>query len=316
MRKLPDEAVLLIERFRPKKLRIPVIISKNRLSAAKVCSDNDDIYYNLAEDARAFCDSLSDGDNAKIEEKTGSEDMNISGECLYKGVSGEYGKHKKVAIIDDGFSALNIKKNLNIVLIDNTVDIFRQNVIPAGILREPLSVLKYADIIVVNKCDEGISKKPSGIDKKIRKYNASCPLFYSHYKPTGIFNDYKNTGEDTNLKGLKNRKVITVCAIGNPDYFYDNLISCGALISHKLEFEDHCDYSEKDMESIRDLFDNHKDCLIITTSKDYVKLKRFNERESYGHMFDKIYYLDFELVIDKSFFEFIYDNYKGYSEKK
>ncbi|MFW0884198.1 tetraacyldisaccharide 4'-kinase [Candidatus Acidulodesulfobacterium sp. H_13] len=297
-------------------MRIPVIISKNRLSAAKVCSDNDDIYYNLAEDTRTSFDSLSDDDNTKIEAKTDIEDMNISGKCMYKDVYGEYEKHKKVAIIDDGFSALNIKKNLNIVLIDNTVDIFRQNVIPAGILREPLSVLKHADVIVVNKCDEGILKKPFSIDKKIRKYNASCPLFYSRYKPTGIFNDYKNTGENINLKGLKNRKIITVCAIGNPDYFYDNLMGCGALIGHKLEFEDHCDYSKKDMESIKDLFDNHKDYLIITTLKDYVKLKRFNERKSYEYMFDKIYYLDFELAIDKSFFEFIYNNYRGYSEKK
>ncbi|MHB8232866.1 MAG: tetraacyldisaccharide 4'-kinase [bacterium] len=295
-----------------------MIVSRNRLSAAEVCSNNDDIYYNLAEDNLAVNPPVEN-----IPEYSGlpSEDINISGACLYEDVHGEYEKHKKIAILDDGFSALNIKKNLNIVLIDNTLDVFRQNVIPAGILREPLSVLKYADVIVINKCDKEILKKHlnTSIEKEIRKYNALCPLFYSYYEPAGILNDNKNGEQSLTLDGLKSKRTVTVCAIGSPGYFYDNLISRGIVIDRKIEFEDHHDYSEKDMKNIKDILDTGEDYLVITTLKDYVKLKRFKGEENYRDAFNKIYYLDFELIIDKSFFEFIYynySNYKKYIEKK
>lgn len=319
---MPDEVILLIERFKSKKFRIPVIVSKNRLSAAEVCSNNDDIYYNLAENFAAF-DTAEAGPATNpvaenISEHSGLpyEDINISGKCLYKDIHGEYENNKKIAILDDGFSALNIKKNLNIVLIDNTINIFGQNVIPAGILREPLSVLKYADIIVINKCDKEILKKPLNlnIEKKIRKYNALCPVFYSYYEPAGIFNDIEFKEQNLTSGGLRGKRAVTVCAIGNPGYFYDNLISCGVLIEQKLEFEDHYDYSEKDMENIKKISDAGKDYLIITTLKDYVKLKKFKGEESYKDVFKKIYYLDFELKIDKSFFEFIYNNYENYKK--
>ncbi|MHB1661147.1 MAG: tetraacyldisaccharide 4'-kinase [bacterium] len=314
---MPDEVILLVERFKSKKFRIPVIVSKNRLSAAEICSNNDDIYYNLAESITI----AGQAENHSGHSGLPSEEINISGTCLYKDVHGEYENNKKIAILDDGFSALNIKKNLNIVLIDNTLNVFGQNVIPAGILREPLSVLKYADVIVINKCDKEILKNSLnlGIEEKIRKYNALCPLFYSYYEPAGISNDNENGERSLAIGGLKNKRAVTVCAIGNPGYFYDNLIGCGVVIDRKIEFEDHHDYSEKDMENIKDILDAGEDYLVITTLKDYVKLKRFRGEENYKDMFNKIYYLDFELVIDKSFFEFIYynyGNYKKYSEKK
>jgi tetraacyldisaccharide 4'-kinase len=294
-----------------------VIVSKNRLSAAEICSNNDDIYYNLAESTTI----AGRAENHPGHSGLPSEDINISGVCLYKDVRGEYENNKKIAILDDGFSALNIKKNLNIVLIDNTLNVFGQNVIPAGILREPLSVLKYADAIVINKCDKEILKKPLNlnIEKEIRKYNALCPLFYSYYEPAGILNDNENGERSLTLGGLNGKRAVTVCAIGNPGYFYDNLISSGIVIDRKIEFEDHHDYSEKDMKNIKDIMDAGKDYPVITTLKDYVKLKRFRGEENYKDAFNKIYYLDFELIIDKSFFEFIYynyNNYKKYSEKK
>ncbi len=245
---------------------------------------------------------------------------NFSDHCLYKDVCDKYEEYKKIAVLDDGFTALNIKKDLNIVLIDRTKDIFNQNVIPAGILREDLTVLKYADIIIITKNTEqagDITKiTDKNLEKDIKRFNKSCPVFYSHYKPVNLL------GGDAGQKSLnfdslhdKRMRILTVCAIGNPDYFYDNLSSRGIKIDGKFEFEDHHRYTGQDLTLLKSAVNLNNPCIIITTLKDYVKLKKFGERKEYKDIIEKVYYLDFELVIDKLFFEFIYDNYKKYIER-
>jgi tetraacyldisaccharide 4'-kinase len=235
-----------------------------------------------------------------------TDDIEISGKCAYKDVHDEFDRSKKIAILDDGFTALNVKKNINILLIDANIDIFIQNVIPAGILREPLSVLKYADIIVINKCKPELLANPSEFKNdaeiKIKKYNKNCPVFYSYYKPDKLVSR-NNAIPCADLKG---KKSVAVCAIGNPGYFYENLANCGAEIDYKMEFRDHYEYAETDMKNLGSLMAQNKEYIAITTLKDYVKLKRFNK----SSIFDRIYYLDFEIVIDKAFFEYIYNIYK------
>ena len=73
-----------------------------------------------------------------------------------------------------------------------------------------------------------------------------------------------------------------------------------------MEFRDHYEYAESNMKNLESLMAQNKEYIAITTLKDYVKLKRFNK----SPIFDRIYYLDFEIVIDKAFFEYIYNIYK------
>jgi tetraacyldisaccharide-1-P 4'-kinase len=73
-----------------------------------------------------------------------------------------------------------------------------------------------------------------------------------------------------------------------------------------MEFRDHYEYAETDIKKLESIMAQNKEYIVITTLKDYVKLKRFNK----SRIFDRIYYLDFEIVIDKAFFEYIYNIYK------
>jgi tetraacyldisaccharide-1-P 4'-kinase len=74
-----------------------------------------------------------------------------------------------------------------------------------------------------------------------------------------------------------------------------------------MEFRDHYEYNEKNISDIKKLLYENGGYIVITTLKDYVKLKRFDKTD----IFDKIYYLDFEIIIDKTFFEYIYNDYKN-----
>ncbi len=239
------------------------------------------------------------------------DDGEFSSHCAYGDVHDKYEKYKRISIIDDGFTALNIKKNLNIILIDGTKNLFGQFVIPAGVLREPASSVRYADCIIISKTAE----HDLSLEAEIRKYNKSCPIFYSYYVPSNIKGGLGGRevipcGQASNGNEMAAKKAAVICGIGNPEYFYKNIKSCGFYISDTFEYGDHHNYKYEDILKLKSITDSHEDITIITTLKDYVKLKNF--RLKFPDVIDKLYYLDFEVKIDGEFYDFIIEKYFDY----
>ncbi len=239
------------------------------------------------------------------------DDDEFSSHCAYGDVHDKYEKYKRISIIDDGFTALNIKKNLNIILIDGTKNIFGQSVIPAGILREPVSSVRHANCIIISKTSE----RDLSIEAEIRKYNKSCPIFYSYYVPSNIKGGLGGRevipcGQVPNGNERAVKKAAVICGIGNPEYFYKNIKSCGFALSDMLEYGDHHKYKYEDILKLKSITDSHENITIITTLKDYVKLRNF--RLKFPALIDRLYYLDFELKIDDEFYDFIINKYFDY----
>ena len=79
--------------------------------------------------------------------------------------------------MDDGFQDYKIIKNLNILCFNGNQLIGNGYIFPAGPLRESLSALKNAQIILINGPE---NKK---FEEKILKINQNLCIFYSEYKP-------------------------------------------------------------------------------------------------------------------------------------
>jgi hypothetical protein len=311
---LSDETILLLEKFKADKLEVPIVISKNRYTGAVVCSQNDifynsqEIYTELVSQNPIAASEAGPKDNIETLSKGGEADnAEFSSHCAYGETHDKYEEYKRIAILDDGFSALNIQKNLNIILIDATREIFDQNLIPAGILREPLSAIKYCDCLVITKS----AGKNLKLELNIKKFNKSCPIFYSYYLPATLKGGL-NGNEIIPINNLKGKKAIIISAIGNPEYFYKNIKECEIVIVKTFEFSDHYLYNEEDLLTIKNITDKYD--ILITTLKDYVKLREFKSK--YPDALNKLYYLDFELKIDNSFYEYILASYLHYIEGK
>ncbi len=281
------------------------MVSKNRYKGAAACSVND-IYYNLhlkAHDAEISSNSGINEDNA-----------DVSTRCIYDKIHkihDKYEEYKKIAILDDGFTALNIRKNINILLIDGTKNIFNQFPLPAGTLREPLSAVRFCDCFIITKSIE----KNRLLESGIRRFNTVSPIFYSYYLPK-ILKGGLDGSETIPLKDLKGKSIVTVSAIGNPEYFYKNLGDCGMIVTDILEFKDHYAYGKKDMMKLRRLLKKsgkNGPVIAITTSKDYVKLRECGPE--YSDILNRLYYLDFDLKIDSSFYGYILTAYEEYLKK-
>ena len=91
----------------------------------------------------------------------------------------------EVVILDDGFQDYSIKKDLNIICFNQKQLIGNGLIVPAGPLRESLSSLKNAHIVIIN------GNKDKNFENKILAINNKLDIYYSEYNPVNI-NQFKD----------------------------------------------------------------------------------------------------------------------------
>tara|TARA_X000001036_G_scaffold173288_1_gene163961 strand:+ start:293 stop:1219 length:927 start_codon:yes stop_codon:yes gene_type:complete len=176
-----------------------------------------------------------------------------------------------IALLDDGLQDYKIKKDLNIVCFNNYQLIGNGLVLPSGPLRENLSALKNFHIVIIN------GKKNKQFEEKILKINDKLDIFYSYYMPQ-------------NLDQFKNKKLLAIAGIGNPENFFQLIENNKLNIEKKLIYPDHYVFSESEIKNIiKDAEINNYQ--IIMTEKDYFKINHFNIK--------KINYLKVSLELEK-----------------
>ena len=174
-----------------------------------------------------------------------------------------------IVILDDGFQDHTFKKDLNIICFNQNQLIGNGLVLPSGPLRENLSALKNADIIIIN------GNKNKKFEKKILNINDNLEIFYSSYVPK-------------NLNQFRNKKLLAISGIGNPENFFQLIKKNNLKIEKKLIFPDHYRFSKQEMQNIIDEADS-KNYKLIMTEKDFFKINNFK--------FKKINYLKISLKI-------------------
>jgi tetraacyldisaccharide 4'-kinase len=175
----------------------------------------------------------------------------------------------KGMLLDDGYQHLPLRRDINILLIDSEIGFGDRTLLPRGILREPLSHLRRAQLFLLTKVeDPGASQS---LEKTIHKIHPSAALYHSHYEPVSLVGP---KGEEQEPSSLKGKKVLALSGVASPNYFSFLLMKCGMEIVREVIFPDHYLYSTKDLFSIEEK-GKGVDC-IVTTEKDMVKLKKWD----------------------------------------
>ena len=171
-----------------------------------------------------------------------------------------------VILLDDGFQHLRLKRDTDIVLVDRHYGFGNGCLIPRGILREPLSALQAADIIILTKKNEDTQGQPAeGI---IAAQRPHASIFSARYAIKGLSAlDGSPAGD---IKGLAGKNALALAGIGNPGYFTHLLRTQGIRIAEEMILPDHHHYTARDAERLA-AFLPRVDC-IITTAKDGCKM--------------------------------------------
>ncbi len=175
-----------------------------------------------------------------------------------EGIISAIEKNFDTVILDDGFQDLSIKKDLNILCFNNNQEIGNGQVLPAGPLREGLSALKIANIIMIN------GGKNTELENKLKKYNIDLKFFYFNY----ILKKFDE---------FKNRKLIAFAGIGNSINFFSSLKQNRLNIIKEITFPDHYIYSDQDLEKLIKIEEQNK-AKLITTEKDYLRIDPLKRR--------------------------------------
>ncbi len=174
----------------------------------------------------------------------------------------EVAKSKKynLAILDDGLQDKSISYDISIACFNSSSGIGNGFLLPAGPLRENISILNSYDAIFLN--GENKNKKLYSNLKKI------CPktkVYNANYCPVNI--------KKFNLK----KNFLVFCGIGNPDEFLKTLKKYKFKIKEKFIFPDHFNFSNEQLNKIKQVA-KIKKLDIITTEKDYLRLNKKNRK--------------------------------------
>jgi len=174
------------------------------------------------------------------------------------------------ALFDDGFQHWAVKRDLDIVLIDSTNPFGNRRIFPRGVLREPISSVKRADIILLTKTDMGRENIP-GITDEIKRFAGGACVLESIHAPRDFYEI--KTGARVALSEIDGSKVAVLSSIENKEYFEYTLRALGASIAARFGYPDHYDYAGSDIEGIIQKCGGSKIETIVTTEKDAAKLK-------------------------------------------
>jgi tetraacyldisaccharide 4'-kinase len=196
-------------------------------------------------------------------------------------------------ILDDAFQHRWIHRDLDIVLIDqrflSNIDFVQQKMLPLGMMREPFSSLKRADIIIINRKFSDRIEIPEKLEKHFRNKN----VYHGYYSVKGFFDvkSHKYFGAEE----FQGQKSLVVCGIAKPHSFLDVLQNNKIDITNKLLYSDHANYTQTEIQEIRKMFYDTNSHSVLTTQKDAVKLKDFSKE-----LDDiDIYHLKIELKIEE-----------------
>ena len=173
-------------------------------------------------------------------------------------------------ILDDGFQQWRIKKDMEIVTIDATCPFGNRRIIPRGILREPLSSLKRADMFVLTKTN----LKPLSQDIKnfLSSINPQAPIIESVHSPV-FFYEINKANELLNINIFQGKIVTLFSGIGDPDSFENLIKSLGINTGLSLRFRDHHNYTTEDLNNIIRRSKEKDIATVITTEKDAIRLR-------------------------------------------
>jgi tetraacyldisaccharide 4'-kinase len=190
--------------------------------------------------------------------------------------------HPDIIIVDDGFQHRRLHRDLNILVIDAGRDLRREALFPLGRRREPLSAVRRADLFLLTHPDLHSGPEQSGA--WLRK---SFPQ--KMIVPIEFINcEINSPKERIPLGNVTGKRIYFFAGIGSFQAVLKSLNKCGPELAGFRRFPDHCRYRKNETQLIKRDIEILRPDYVVTTYKDYVKLKSFDIGET-------LYYLKLKL---------------------
>lgn len=174
-----------------------------------------------------------------------------------------------ILLLDDGYQHLRLRRNLDILLLDCRKPFGNGRSLPAGLLREPRSAARRADLVVYTRCrDAALPPSFPGV-----------PVCRSCHCLRGVAP--LGGGPPAPFSTLQGLRGVAFAGIADPDSFFDALKEQGLELAATVPFPDHCRYDRGEIDALREVQKKTGSEYLITTEKDAVKLAPFPDIAEY-----------------------------------
>ena len=199
-----------------------------------------------------------------------------------------------VILLDDAFQHRKVKAGFYILLTTYSELFCDDFILPFGNLREPSSGKKRANMIIVTKCPTDISELAMSEIKE--KLDVDVPVFFSKIEYDElVYSEIK----PIRTSDIKQAEKTIITGIAKPFPFISHLKKEDDLV---LQFSDHHNFTEKEIDNIKKVSKNNA---IITTEKDFMRLKGSLSKEQLFYLPIKSVFLKDADVLDKIILDYV-----------
>ncbi|MGH7323304.1 MAG: tetraacyldisaccharide 4'-kinase [Candidatus Rokuibacteriota bacterium] len=175
-----------------------------------------------------------------------------------------------VVVLDDGFQHRTLRKNLEIVMTRARRPWGNGRVLPGGPLREPLSALARADLIVAAG-----AARDTDLDEvraTALRHAPGVPVIGARYAPVECWQ--ADHMREQSLPSLSGARLLAFAGIAAPEAFQATLADLGVGVVEMIPFADHHWYAQDDLRSLDERAVTQGAQGLVTTEKDWVRLRR------------------------------------------
>jgi tetraacyldisaccharide 4'-kinase len=204
-------------------------------------------------------------------------------------------------VLDDGFQYLPLKGRLNLLLVDKTNPFGNGQLLPRGILREPIKHVRRASYVFLTKSN---GQRDAELERLIDEHNPGVDIIECAHRPQYLqrfgvevapasgrlpAGGRTDAGPTSGAAGsgivlsttvhsteplafLKGKRVFAFSGIATPESFEKFLRDLGALVVGRERFLDHYRYEAEDLAALFELAQAERADCVITTEKDAVRI--------------------------------------------
>ena len=176
------------------------------------------------------------------------------------------GETPDVYLVDDGFQHRQLKRDLDVVLLDATQP--APKLFPRANFREGWSGLRRADVVVLTRMQTGFDRDDWRV--KIHQVNPKAMILACDFEPREICGLDGQVLAD--LEIFKKKKIAAYAGLGHPGPFFDSLERLGADVVARKILTDHESFEAEARKSWFQKVIEMGAEMVVTTEKDAVKL--------------------------------------------
>ena len=165
----------------------------------------------------------------------------------------------EVLLLDDGFQAVTLERDENILLVDATNPFGNGYLVPRGILREKTSAAARATEIILTRCDQVSSTV--GLTEELATLAPGILIRKTMHAPAVLWR--VDDGTPLPLDALRGATVTAVCGVGHPESFWETPTALGAKIVDRVAHRDHATIDPASLPP---------EGLVVVTEKDAVRM--------------------------------------------